>query len=95
MSQIKVLLQVQNNGVAHKDGVPTAEIGILVQDALDAIEFIMGEPDTTWGSVRAKMGHPEPWNITKFGVGNEVSTQFMHCRHTGFVWRSLPAERHN
>lgn len=69
---MQVVPQVQNNGIAHKDGVPTAEVGNLVQDALDAIEFMAGEPDSTWGAVRAEMGHPEPWNITMFGIGNEV-----------------------
>jgi alpha-N-arabinofuranosidase len=44
----------------------------FVRDALDSIEFISGPADSTWGSLRAAMGHPEPWNITYMGIGNEV-----------------------
>ena len=78
--QLQYTLQVQNNGIAHKDFVTSDQVDSLVQDALDAIEFIMGGPETNWGSVRADMGHPEPWNITKFGVGNEASSASSICK---------------
>jgi alpha-L-arabinofuranosidase len=42
-----------------------------VQDALDLIEFANGSTTSTWGSVRAKMGHPAPFNLKMMGVGNE------------------------
>ena len=42
-----------------------------IQDTLDLIEFANGAPTTTWGKVRADMGHPEPFNMTHIGVGNE------------------------
>ncbi len=31
----------------------------FVQDALDEIEYVTGDPNTTWGAVRARNGHPE------------------------------------
>ena len=43
----------------------------FVQDALDLIEFANGGTDTTWGAVRAQMGHPEPFGLTMLGIGNE------------------------
>ena len=42
-----------------------------VQDALDLIEFANGNTTSKWGSMRAKMGHPEPFNLKMMGVGNE------------------------
>ncbi len=43
----------------------------FVQDALDLIEFANGGTDTYWGSVRAQMGHPDSFNLTMLGIGNE------------------------
>ena len=42
-----------------------------IQDALDLVEFANGEATTTWGKVRADMGHPEPFNLKFLAVGNE------------------------
>ena len=44
---------------------------IFVKDALDLIEFCNGDTNTTWGAVRAEMGHPEPFNLKYLGIGNE------------------------
>ena len=49
-----------------------------VQDAdyfanviLELIEFANGDVTTTWGKVRAEMGHPKPFNLKMVGIGNE------------------------
>jgi alpha-N-arabinofuranosidase len=42
-----------------------------LQDALDLIEFANGPVDSRWGSVRAEMGHPEPFHLKYLGIGNE------------------------
>jgi len=42
-----------------------------VQDALDLIDFANGPVTSPWGKLRADMGHPEPFNLTMIGVGNE------------------------
>ncbi|MCQ2112422.1 MAG: alpha-L-arabinofuranosidase [Bacteroidaceae bacterium] len=44
---------------------------IFVNDALDFIEFCNGSTDSKWGSLRAKMGHPESFNLKYLGIGNE------------------------
>ncbi|GAB4817965.1 hypothetical protein N2152v2_005011 [Parachlorella kessleri] len=62
---------VISNGVAHADSVPGSAIMPMVQDALDSLEFIMGPPDSTWGSIRASMGRPEPWTVNYMAIGNE------------------------
>jgi hypothetical protein len=41
------------------------------QDVLDGIEFARGPVDSTWGAVRAQMGHPEPFHLHHVAVGNE------------------------
>jgi alpha-L-arabinofuranosidase len=42
-----------------------------IQDTLDLIEFANGPVTSTWGALRAEMGHPAPFGLTHIGVGNE------------------------
>jgi alpha-N-arabinofuranosidase len=42
-----------------------------VQDALDEIEYVMGDTSTKWGAQRAKDGHPAPFRLHYVEVGNE------------------------
>lgn len=51
--------------------VPLDQLDPYIQDALDLIEFANGSTDTQWGKLRADMGHPQPFNLKYFGVGNE------------------------
>lgn len=51
--------------------VATKDLDPYIQDALDLIEFANGDVTTTWGKVRADMGHPAPFNLKYMGVGNE------------------------
>lgn len=51
--------------------VPMDELGPYIQDALDLIEFANGPVTSTWGKLRAEMGHPEPFNLKMIGIGNE------------------------
>ena len=51
--------------------VPRSGLGPWVQDALDLVEFANGAVTTTWGKLRAEMGHPEPFGLKYLGVGNE------------------------
>jgi alpha-N-arabinofuranosidase len=50
---------------------PGPDLEPYVQDALDEIEYVMGPPTSTWGGLRAKAGHPEPFKLTYVEVGNE------------------------
>ena len=44
----------------------------FIQDALDEIEYIIGDAQTTkWGAVRARDGHPEPFPLHYVEIGNE------------------------
>ncbi|KAF2287781.1 hypothetical protein GH714_002706 [Hevea brasiliensis] len=62
---------VFNNGISHQDQVDTSTISPFVQEALDGIEFAQGDCGSKWGSIRAAMGHPEPFDLRYVAVGNE------------------------
>lgn len=64
-------LFVINCGMSHKENVPMDQMQEFVQDALDAIEYCNGPADSQWGAVRAKNGHPAPFNLKYMEIGNE------------------------
>ena len=71
-------LPILNCGLAcqFQNGNPEAHIAVCdlepyIQDAIDLIEFANGDTTTTWGKLRAEMGHPEPFNLKFLGIGNE------------------------
>ncbi len=50
---------------------PGRELDPYVQDALEEIEYVTGGGDTKWGAVRARDGHPAPFQLRYVEVGNE------------------------
>jgi alpha-N-arabinofuranosidase len=50
---------------------PGPDLDSYVQDALDEIEYVTGGPDTKWGAIRAKNGHPAPFTLSYVEIGNE------------------------
>ena len=68
-------LPILNAGMACQfntaEVVPLELLGPYIQDALDLIEFANGPSSSEWGRKRAEMGHPEPFNMTMIGIGNE------------------------
>jgi len=54
-----------------KENCPVDSLQPYIQDALDLIEFANGPATSTWGKVRADMGHPAPFNMKYMAVGNE------------------------
>lgn len=61
--------QFQNDRMdAH---VPVDSLRPYIDDALDLIEFANGPTDSTWGKLRAEMGHPKPFNLKFIAIGNE------------------------
>ena len=51
--------------------VAVCDLDSYIQDALDLVEFANGDTTTTWGKLRAEMGHPAPFNMKYLGIGNE------------------------
>ena len=61
--------QYQNKSAdAH---VPVDSLGDYIQDAEDLIEFANGDTTTTWGALRALMGHSAPFGLRFIAIGNE------------------------
>ena len=44
-----------------------------VQEARDWVEYVNGAVDTPYGALRAARGHPAPYNVTYWYLGNEMS----------------------
>lgn len=53
------------------DVTPEDQLQFYIDDALDQIEFIRGPPDSPWGSRRAELGHPEPFELEYVEISNE------------------------
>ncbi|XP_027071877.1 alpha-L-arabinofuranosidase 1-like isoform X1 [Coffea arabica] len=62
---------VFNNGISHNDEVDTSSVFPFVQEILDGLEFAKGDAKSKWGSVRAALGHPEPFDLRYVAIGNE------------------------
>jgi alpha-L-arabinofuranosidase len=50
---------------------PGPDLEPYVQDALDEIEYVTGAAGTKWGAIRARNGHPAPFQLRYVEVGNE------------------------
>ena len=46
-------------------------VQLALQEALDALEYARGPVESRWGALRAQMGHPEPFDLRYFEIGNE------------------------
>ncbi|WP_295730051.1 alpha-L-arabinofuranosidase C-terminal domain-containing protein [uncultured Muribaculum sp.] len=65
---VGMLCQYQNTPDAH---VPVDSLDCYVRDALDLVEFANGDTLSTWGALRASMGHPASFNLKYVAIGNE------------------------
>ncbi len=43
-----------------------------VENAVQELQYANGSPDTSMGELRAKNGHPEPYKVKWWGIGNEM-----------------------
>ncbi|NVM52439.1 MAG: hypothetical protein HWN66_01965 [Candidatus Helarchaeota archaeon] len=43
-----------------------------VEEAAQWVEYMNGDATTEYGALRAENGHPEPYNIRYWGIGNEI-----------------------
>lgn len=46
-------------------------ICVDVQEILDGLEFARSALDSKWGSTRAAIGHPEPFDLRYVAIGKE------------------------
>ena len=64
-------LYVVNVGLWHGGMTPYNEIQPWIDECLAALEYANGDVTTKYGALRAKNGHPEPFNIEYLEIGNE------------------------
>ena len=65
-------IYVVNNGVSHRESTQPGDLQPFIVEAMDALEFLAGPPNSTWGRERAAMGRDAPWQINYLAIGNEV-----------------------
>jgi len=51
---------------------------ILPENAANWVEYVNSSQETEMGQLRAEHGHPEPWDVEHWGVGNEVWGDWQH-----------------
>ncbi|MDE2206741.1 MAG: alpha-N-arabinofuranosidase, partial [Armatimonadetes bacterium] len=73
-----------NCGMSHTANVPLDQLQPWIQSALDAIEFANGAVTTKFGALRARYGHPRPFNLRLVEVGNEESGPAYNARYAMF-----------
>ncbi len=64
-------LFVVNVGLWHGGMTPYDSIQPWIDECLNAIEYANGPVSTTYGALRARNGHPEPFGLEYLEVGNE------------------------
>jgi alpha-L-arabinofuranosidase len=88
-------LYVCNVGIAcefrNGDYCSDDSVKYFIQDALDAIEYAIGDVSTTWGAKRAATGHPAPFPLKYVEIGNENRGPIYYKRHNQF-YASLKAK---
>ncbi len=64
-------LYVCNVGIWHGGVTPVKKIQPWIDECLAAIEYANGDVTTKYGALRAKNGHPAPFNLEYIEIGNE------------------------
>ncbi len=59
--------------------------GKTPQDAANEVEYFNDRADTKWGQMRAKNGHPQPYHVKYWQVGNEVGGPEYDASLRGFA----------
>ena len=62
----------------------------FVQDAVDLVEYCNAPPDSAWGKVRARNGHPEPYRV-KYWELNHVLHEMTTAEYVEAVGQFFPA----
>ncbi|MCX6344864.1 MAG: hypothetical protein NT018_07300 [Armatimonadetes bacterium] len=54
--------------------VAPKDMGWVIDNYMDYIEYATGPAASKWGAIRAKAGHPKPFETPMIGIGNETWT---------------------
>jgi alpha-N-arabinofuranosidase len=72
-----------NNG----DYCTEESVDFFIQDALDALEYAIGDAKTTWGAKRVAAGHSKPFSLKYVQIGNENHSAIYEKRYNQFYTR--------
>lgn len=62
------------------------DLAPYVEDALNELEFLLGDISTKYGALRASLGYPEPWKIKYVEVGNEDNLAGGKPSYNAYRW---------
>ncbi|KAK0209059.1 glycoside hydrolase [Desarmillaria ectypa] len=71
--------------------VPEEDLQPFIDDALNEIEFIVGDAETSvWGQLRASLGRTEPYQLRLIELGNEDEVRStIKLVYAGYRWNSF------
>lgn len=89
-------IPVLNCGLSCQGGVPQLKgvtlagrqnngVNDFIQDAIDLIEFALGDSTTKWGAIRIAMGHEQPFEMHYIGIGNEQAGDYYENFYEKFL----------
>ena len=86
---------VCNAGIGWQGRVGNAcreeDLDAFIQDALDAIDYALGDGTTEWSRKRVENGHPEPFPLQYVEIGNENWGPVYEKRYDRF-YRAIKAK---
>jgi alpha-N-arabinofuranosidase len=59
--------------------------GKTPEDAANEVEYCNGDPKTRWGRWRAQNGHPDPYHVKYWQIGNEVDVPEYNSSVAAFI----------
>lgn len=71
-------LYVVNVGIWHGGYTPLDSLQSWIDECMNALEYANGPVTSKYGALRAKNGHPEPFNIEYLEIGNENYNFFIN-----------------
>lgn len=74
-----------DNYGAGETSFPEDQMGLILDDILNELEFVTGNTSTRWGGYRAELGHEEPFELEYVEIGNEDCKPNLVLRTTDFA----------
>ena len=82
VANVGIACEFNNGDYCSEDAVD-----FFIQDALDAVEYAIGDANTTWGAKRVAAGHPKPYPLKYVQIGNENHGPIYEKRYSLFYAR--------
>jgi alpha-L-arabinofuranosidase len=76
-------------GGGQQGGIPMEEMDEYVQEIIDLVEYANGDVNTKWGQLRAKAGHPKPFNLKYIGIGNEDLITDVFAERFNMIYKAM------